>query len=146
MKKTFSIILLTIAGSYLSCKNLEKYSGKMRFENSSPGFYKVYKIDSIDNYYLIYAKKGDSLFKIVSEKVPFIKCRTIKVNSEYKFELQSRLAGRDSSGIRMLPEASSLVNGFYYGDSTIIELEGDSIKDLYSSREIKGLCFAKKNE
>lgn len=105
--------------------------------------YKVYKIDSINNFYLIYAKKKDSLYKIVSKKEWDVDCNLIKANEEYEFMLHSQSFNPATGNLEILPENSLLVNCFYYDDSTKICLERDSINDLFYGDNIRGLCFKK---
>ena len=103
-------------------------------------FYTVYKIDSINSYYLIYARKGDSLFKIVSKKQVVEDCSSIKEKGEYEFKLHSSLINRQIGGESILPQNSLLVYCFSYDDSTKICLERDSINDLSYADNVKGLC------
>jgi hypothetical protein len=112
-----------------------------RYSNENTNPYKVYKLDSINNYYLIYASRKDSLYKIVSKKEPSKNCNQIRKDGEYQFKLHSSIAHRRIGGKEILPQNSLLVNCFYYDESTSICLEGDSIRDLHYADNIKGLCF-----
>jgi len=105
--------------------------------------YKVYKIDSIHNFYLIYAKKRDSIYKIVSQKYMDESCNRIRVNNEYQFNLHSSLTNRRIGSDVILPQNSLLVNCFYYDDSTTICIERDSINDLHYATNVRGLCIEK---
>lgn len=143
MKTQLSILLLIVA-SGIGCMTLKSsYSNtKISIFHQQP-LYKVYKIDSIHNYYLIYAKREDTLYKIVSEKAPKINCKQIQINHQFPFILHGRIADRQASKFRLSPEASLLVNCFSYDDSTSICVERDTINDLYSAENITGLCFNK---
>lgn len=103
--------------------------------------YKVYKIDSINNYYLIYVKQGRNIFKIVSKKEKIEKCNLIAVDNEYKIHLHSMLSVNGHSIIP--PNAINEISGWRVDDSTTINFEGDSIRDLYYADNIKGLCLIK---
>lgn len=107
--------------------------------------YTVYKIDSINSYYLIYAKKGDSIYKIVSKKVKITKCSKVTTNHNYAFKLHSSLYNKQIGTKKILAQNSLLVNCFYYDKVTSICLEGDSIRDLYSAENLKGLYYQSKN-
>ena len=104
--------------------------------------YKVYKIDSINNYYLIYAKKKDSLYKLVSKKQVTGNCANIGLNQEYAFSLTSiwnqniTIEGRNIS-----PSLTPHVSCLSFDDSTKICLEKDSINDLFHADNIRGLCI-----
>src|SRR5436189_6339627 len=97
--------------------------------------YKVYKIDSIKNYYLIYALKKNVRFKIISSKEFNENCKEIKQESYYDFRLTSLL---HSFGVEEIAPGSA---GCVYVDSVTKICIEDSIYDLYSGDNIKGLCF-----
>lgn len=138
MKTIFIIILLLISyitiGSNNSNYLLQQKSIK----------YKVYKIDSLNNYYLIYAKNENAIFKIVSKKDNSIKKCKIRINKFYKFNLHSILKAK---GISIIPANQIYeVSGWRVDDNTNIDFEGDSIRDLYIGDNIKGLYFIKKRK
>jgi len=137
--KLFLITILAVVSCY-SQNYLKEKSVKNDIQDSNNvNTYRVYKIDSINSFYLIYAKRQDTLYKIVSQKARLTNCEIIQVNKQYPFILHSRLASRKIGNSPILP---GLVNCFYYGDSTSICLE-KSIYDLHSADNIKGLCFLK---
>lgn len=108
-----------------------------KLPNNQLNLFEVVKIDSIDDKYLIYAKRNDSIWKIVSSKnkVNNNCFNIIKKDDFYNFKIKSLFDDRffqkrDIAGIR------------YNG--TIIKLS-DSLEnviwDLYISENIQGLCF-----
>lgn len=100
--------------------------------------YKVYKIDSINNYYLVYAKRAAMKYKIVSVKAK-AKNRYAKIviGGDYKFRLHSRFEHLNKFGDPLL---RTQVNCYFYDDSTAICLERkDSIYDLYQANNLRGL-------
>ncbi len=103
--------------------------------------YYVYKIDSINNYYLVYAKKNDSLFKIISEKTVTKSCTIIKEKKYYSFELVSF---RDNppklNGVSLSPFNYLEVKCFMFNDSTEICFER-KIHDFHFTKNLKGLCY-----
>lgn len=111
--------------------------------NSKPDFglhekYKVIKIDSIKNVYLVYAKKELALYKIVSLK-DSLACKNIQVGGEYPFRLISRVP-KDFKGIDVSPNTIPHITGIdFYG--TWIEFERDSINDIFISLNLKSLCL-----
>ncbi len=139
MRKTLSLLLILS----VSCSVSKLSSSKQRGNYSN--YYKVYKIDSVNNFYLIYARKRDSLYKIVSQKHATANCVRIQENGEYEFTLHSSLSNRSVGTDVILPQNSLSVNCFNYNDSTTICLERDSINDLFYADNLKGLCFKKKN-
>jgi hypothetical protein len=140
-------LLLSIISLIIICFELKAHDSSNHYykPNSAKhdsSNYKVYQIDSINNYYLIYAKKGDALFKIVSKKESIKKCNGIIVNHVYKFQLHSMLF---VNGQSIIPANQiNEISGWRIDESTTINFEGDSIRDLYYADNIKGLCFIKK--
>ena len=101
--------------------------------------YNVSKIDSINNYYLIYARQGKYVYKIVSEKMVQPNCLDIKVGDSYRFDLRSVF---EVNGRRIIPaNAIYELTGWQIDKSTVITFEGDSIRDIFYATNIKGLCF-----
>lgn len=137
-----SLILIPLIGLVKNNFLPSKYY-KQNSSNQQLTTFRVYKIDSINSYYLIYAKKGVSIYKIVSKKVRVTKCDKININSNYGFKLHSSLHDRQIGAMKFLAQNSLLVNCFYYDKLTSICLEGDSIRDLYSAENLKGLCFTR---
>lgn len=135
--KYFLGLIFIVLVSCVAWKSAKKRYPTIKLETS----YKVFKIDSINSWYLIYARKGDSLFKIVSKKTIITGCSTIQINEQYDFHLHSRIYGYAIGGKVMLPQNTLLVNCFSFDDSTNICLERDSINDLHYADNVKGLCF-----
>ena len=87
--------------------------------------------------YLIYAKKKDSVFKILSLKEDSYDCAKIQIGKSYDFKLKSLLRIKELLGRKVIN--SNHVTGIdFYG--TNIAIEKDSINDLHGSDDIKGLC------
>jgi hypothetical protein len=127
------LILHSPPNHYLNSLNLVKKDSNN---------YQVYKIDSINNYYIIYAKSGVKLFKIVSPKFKINQCNKIIVDNVYKFHLHSMLY---VNGHSIIPANQKFeISGWRIDDSTTIDFEGDSIRDLYYADNVKGLCIIKK--
>ena len=108
--------------------------------------YEVYKIDSINNFYLIYAKKSDSIFKIVSSKTTNTNCESIKLSQKYNFSLHSIWTQPIMIGnVNVSPSQTPHVTGLRYDDSTTIWIDrAKGIYDLYSCDNLQGLCYLKK--
>jgi len=105
--------------------------------------YMVTKLDSINNYYLIYATKNDSVFEIISKKERTAKCKTIKKGSNYSFKLKSmRDNAHTIGGIKISPMNYLDIQCFQFDENTKICKE-EGIYDLYFAKNINGLCFKK---
>ncbi|UOQ69915.1 hypothetical protein [Hymenobacter volaticus] len=110
--------------------------------------YQVTRIDSLRTVYLIYARRHDSLFKIVSDKQLVEPCTKITPGATYAFQLRSLLftdltpQEKAASLPGLVPFDTHHMGGLDYdGQGLIISLEGDSISDLYYAKNVRGLCF-----
>jgi hypothetical protein len=112
----------------------------------------VTKIDSINNFYIIYASKNNSKFKIISPKNTKKKiknCVEIAIENSYNFILKSGLEARKESppiigGIKLEPANYLDIHCYSYDDDTFICIEPEKgIYDLYSCENLVGLCFIK---
>lgn len=127
-----SLILIT------SCNS--QYIGQNKHNTTK---YEVYKIDSINSYYLVYAKKGDSLYKIVSKKEHSINHKKISVNKSYNFILRSMASKAPTiNGIKIKPINYMDVNCFRFDKETNICKE-ERIYDLYFVENLQGLYLKK---
>lgn len=118
-----SIILIS-----LSCNSLKNESTKIG--------YKILKIDSIADVYVVHAINNKQYFKIVSHKVESKDsyCERIKVGNKYRLNLKSLFLNKEK-----LPLS---VNGLdFYGQT--INIEEDSIFDIHTANNLKGLCLLK---
>ena len=61
-----------------------------RIKNTACGFYKVIRIDSLSNFYLIFVEKDNVKSTIYSQRCMINKGQKLKVNEEYYFELRCK--------------------------------------------------------
>lgn len=136
-------IILLLSILFVSCGK----SSLMNKENDLKlTSYKVYKIETINDYYLIYASKNDSLFKIVSKKdLSALNCSKIRLNNYYNFKLHSRRENAPViNGVKMDPVNYLVINCYKYDKDTEICIDAkNGIFDLYYADNVKGLCFIK---
>lgn len=150
------LLLATVLICFLGCKAPELAKAVASTTSGQPpalvsgpfGSYKVARIDSLKSVYLIYARRNDTLFKIVSDKEMPNRCANIRPGQSYKFQLRSMLytdltpAEQAKSIPGLKPLDTHHMGGLDYdGKGLIIKLEGDSIRDLYYAKNISGLCF-----
>ena len=99
----------------------------------------LFKIKSIQDkgkFYIIYAKRNDSLFKILSDPKVKANGEKIKVNHYYKLELKNIFPRDSIFGIAIAPNAG--IVGFDYGGKTIYK-EKKSHNKVYRAKNLKGL-------
>ena len=82
----FVVLFIPLLQFFSSC------SGDVENKTSldSDSLYTVYKIDSIDNFYLVYASMQGMKYKIISEKASCGTSNEIKLNESYRLKLTSR--------------------------------------------------------
>lgn len=128
---SFAIMLL-----FLSCickKNDMLTLKKQQINLYQNDKFEIIKIDSIDNIYLLYAKRNDSVLKIVSLKQNDINCNEIKVGNKYNLKIESFFS-------KNYPQKLD-IKGFKVSN-TIIKLEKNGvIWNLFSSKNFQGLCY-----
>jgi hypothetical protein len=124
-------MVICILAACRSSKNPDSLPGKD---------FKIVRVDSINNVYLIYARKRNALYKIVSLKAGTHTGRSIVVGSSYPLDLVS-LFIKNFQGYDLSPQRSMDIGGISFS-GTLIKLERDSIVDLYRAKNIKGLCFS----
>ncbi len=124
------IFFMSVSACNLSNKSIT--SSKVGTADNQ--LYKVIKIDSIEKIYLIYVKRNDSIFKIMSKKEKSLNCKQVKINEYYILNIVSWFP-ENQSNIKMR------MSGVKY-DGVLIKIERDGIVgDLYITNNIKGLCY-----
>jgi len=105
--------------------------------------YLITKIDSINNWYVILAKRNDSVFKIVSRNHEKKCCERISVNRQYKLLLQKRMENVLSpNGLKLIPmNYLDIQNINYNPDTDIVLPNEEGIFGLYTCTNLTGLCF-----
>jgi len=113
-------------------------------EGKGVALYMIDRIDSLNNYYLVYAKNQDSIYKIVIGKDLSKKCKqTILLKEKYFLSLKSkRELAPIINGVKIAPFN---VDCFVFDEETTICIEQDiGIYDLYFTDDIVGLCYVRK--
>jgi hypothetical protein len=95
-------------------------------------FYKVYKIDSIKNFYIIYVVNNGLRFKVVSKKASAPCNQPITVGKAYPLKL-TYVLGMAAGGV-FKPTCVNVAS------NTRVCLE-DSIRDVCYADNLRGLCF-----
>jgi hypothetical protein len=127
------LYLLCWVVTFFSCSNSNQDTSAS--QNQINTLYKVYKVDSINSYYLIYVSKRDTNYKIVSKREFTENCNKITKGDYYDFNLSSMSIGEIMS--------PGFANCIWVDSTTKVCLE-DSIFDLKSASNIKGLCYETK--
>lgn len=140
MKNYF--LFITLLTLVISCKTTFTESD---IKNRSTTLYEIYKIDSIKNYYIIYAKDERLKFKILSKKQNQYKCDKLKINNKYPLQILPLSLNPqmfDSTSPNYLNRYSHSLLCYPLKDSTNVCVE-TGIADIYFTKNIVGLCFVK---
>ncbi len=138
--KKLSIYTFIIIGIILLSGNNEKDSQYKQDD------YQICKIDSIKNWYLIYAVRNDSIFKIASMKKTHEECERIIIGKKYNFLLQKRLENvLSSNGLKMLPINYLHIEEQNFNDSTDIFIKyEEGVYGIYTCENLEEICFMQK--
>lgn len=130
--RIFSLIILTIVVSFCAPR---------RKSIDQTFYYSITKLDSVGNYYLIYATRNDSTFQIASEKTRVANCDKLQVNSKYLFKLKSRVFTGKINGKRITAATNDLVKCLGLDQETIVCFDDNCVQDLFYTENIAGLCY-----
>jgi len=106
--------------------------------------YCINKIDSIKNWYIIYAIRNDTIFKIVSMKSQEKGCTKISIGNKYNLILVKRLENVLSPyGLKLLPMNYLDIKGSKFDENNDVFVEYEKgVIGLYTCDALKGLCLA----
>ena len=137
MKINFLILISILF--FLSCKsnkivdpiveNSKRTNQKINLKDQ----FEILKIDSIQNVYLIYIKRNDSVFKVASDKEINIKCKSIQKGEFYNLKIKSVFSSNFHQKLD--------IAGFRFSGTLIKLKEEGVIWDLFVSNNFKGICF-----
>ena len=131
-----TLLLLFIASMFIGCSVMNNSSICREGESNRMTLFKIKAIKDKGKFYIIYAKRNDSLFKILTDPKVKANGEKIKVNHYYKLELK-KIFPRDSIfGIAIAPNAG--IVGFDYGGKTIYK-EKRSHDIVYRAKNLNGL-------
>lgn len=110
-------------------------------------YYKVTKIDSINNFYIIYIKGGDARYKIVSKKESESYCNQIKVRKGYSEFILEKLIMNERYYPTVHPEILNkqdfVPNCIKMDDGKTEVCRDTGMDNIYRTPNLKGLCYKK---
>ena len=138
MKIVFNIVVCLLL---FSCSTSRKVTN-----NQNENLYRIEQIKVKNNWCIIYAAKGENLFKIVSgieRKERNKSCNEIKVSEYYSLDLKSKRENAPViNGVKLAPINYLDIECFKYDEETEICIEPKKgINDLYFTESLKGLCY-----
>ncbi|WET50044.1 hypothetical protein PYS58_02715 [Chryseobacterium indologenes] len=130
-----SILTLGLFITILSCTTQKKLSSI----GTNP--YKIEKIDSVNNHYIILISNENKLYKVISERVQS-KCHPIKIDGRYPSFMFKPLINEQEYIPKDRPAnyLDFVPNEVKLNDGTIVKKEV-GIDNIYSTPNLDGLCY-----
>ena len=122
----------------------QNYKNYLMSSSKHDSLFQVSKIDSVNSYYIVYLKKNNINYKIISKKETLYKCNKIQIGQFYFFKIKSLLNVNIKLNDHVISSSNNaLVNCYTFeGNTKICKEEG--IYDLYKAINLKGLCLIDK--
>jgi hypothetical protein len=106
--------------------------------------YTVIRLDSINDWYLIYVSRNDSVFKIASVKHKNCRYEEISIGNKYNLLLRKRLENvLSDGGLRLLPMDYLRVYGAKFDlETEVFVFREEGVFGLYTCDNLNGLCIS----
>lgn len=104
-------------------------------------FYRITRLDSIGNFFLIYAMRNDSIFQIASKKSKNVDCDQLKVDNKYLFKLRSMIFTGEIGGGKITDDSNGLVKCIGLDRETTVCFDDSCVQDLFYTEDIEGLRY-----
>lgn len=135
--KKITIILLSVILS-VSCKP-RIIKGMEEFKT-----YKIYKIDSINTFYVVYAERDNQKYKIISKKQYKMNgFKKIRIGEVYSFKLDIQDYKNNDSNPLTNPNSAPYIMRCYMFDKNTKICQEQGINGLYTTKNLKGLYYEK---
>ena len=132
-----TLLLLLITSMLIGCSVMNNNSLCREDKSNRATLFKIKSIMDKGKFYIIYAKRNDSLFKILSDPKVKANGEKIKVGRHYNLKLEKFFPLDSIFGIAIAPNAG--IRGFgYYGEKTVY-IERKSHNSLYRAKNLRGL-------
>jgi hypothetical protein len=134
-----NIIISTLTLFLFSCIGLKQIN-----KEHNKDTFLINKIESKNNWYIVYANRHDSTYMIVSKRPEIAnpKWEKIKVGNYYNLKLNSIIPV--INGVKMLPMNYLDYSGISLDERTVVNINPEKgIYDIYSSTNLKGLFLMK---
>lgn len=136
-----SFVLIAIMALLIGCSTV--WNERCSPEGSDSALmYKIKRIRTRKTYYIIYASRNDSTFKIVSDKTPAYNREQIKVGKYYHLELVSYFPVDTLLGIPIAPNLG--VRGIGTESGKIIRPDKKTHNKIYNALNLEGLYIMDK--
>lgn len=136
----FNKIYILLCVVFFSLSNVYGYEKK-------DSLYKIMKIDTTKEYYIIHAEKNDSLFKIISKKVAFNNEKDLKVikkGNYYYFNFKNNKNSKEGNLVPLTGIINNLDiknNHTFIDGNTKIKLTKRFHYRLYTTKNLIGIYY-----
>ena len=131
-----TLLLLFIASMLIGCSVMNNNSLCREDKSNRATLFKIKSIQDKGKFYIIYAKRNDSLFKILSDPKVKANGEKIKVGRYYDLKLEKFFPLDSIFGIAIAPNLG--IRGFDYGGKTVY-IEQKSHNSIYRAKNLNGL-------
>lgn len=134
-----NLIFLVIIGLFIACSVAQRNPNSMNSEEII-SMYRIKRIKNEKSFYIIYAVRNDSTFKIVSDtssvKIP--DCENIQVGKAYALDLKVVFPLDSLFGKPVAPNLG--IKGIVK-NKEVVKIEEKSHNKIYTASNISGLCI-----
>ena len=141
---TKKILILFVMGLMIACSSTR---GDQLLQNNgkSTSLYKIKKIENNKSFYVIYAIRNDSTFKIISNvdicNTKVFDCKKIKTGRSYILDLKVVFPSDSLFGKPVAPNLG--IRGYGVNNGKMVMLEIKSHNKIYEALNLSGLCIDK---
>lgn len=132
----YSVIIFILL---TSCINR---SPKVVLRENFDNMHQIVKIDSVENYYVIYSVKNDKKYKIVSKKENLVDEDYVQVQENHFYDLKLiNLISYSESDNPLAGFQSTLVLNCYSFEKDVVICEEEGMETLYKAENLIGLYY-----
>lgn len=135
-----NLAFLVIIGLFIACSTAQRNLNSINFEEVNSN-YRIKKIEDEKSFYIIYAVRNDSTFKIISNVIDInpLDCENIQVGKAYFLDLKVIFPSDSLLGKPFAPNLG--IKGYSLNNEKKIMLEKKSHNKIYTALNISGLCI-----
>jgi len=134
-----NLVLVAVIGFFIACTATKKSSGLTNVGKIT-STYMINKIKDEKSFYIIYAVRNDSTFKIISynSDAQSLGCKNIKVGKSYLLDLKVLFPSDSLFGKPVAPNLG--IKGYRINAEKVIIVEKRFHNRIYSALNLSGLC------
>lgn len=135
-----SLVFFVIIGLFLSCSVVKPATGSVDAPEVN-SMYKIKKIKNKKSFYIIYALRNDSTFKIISDidSTNTSGCEDIKIGKSYILDLKVVFPLDSLFGKPVAPNLG--IKGIIINNEKVVKAEEKSHNKIYTALNLHGLCI-----